>query len=163
MIVKIKKLSEKAIMPEKKTAGAAAYDVFIPRETVINPGRNVVRLDLAIELPEGYEAKIEARSGFSARGMAGLWEYYDVTHDVTNLQYSTEIDADVIPGKIDCDYRGNIGVIIYSRMKDPFTLLAKLRIAQMTIYKVESADFELCDELSETDRAEGGFGSTGTL
>lgn len=147
MKVRIKKLREGAVIPKKATDGAAAYDVRIPSDMVVRPGRQVLPLDIAIELPYGYEAKIEPRSGFESKGME---------------DYRGERkDADVLVGKIDSDYRGNVGVIVKSDESYPFTLLKGTRIAQMTIYKAEDAEFEESEELSQTDRGEGGYGSTG--
>lgn len=150
MEVKIKKLSENAIIPVKATSGSAAYDVFLPRNYRIRPGRQVLPLDLSIELPHGYQAMIEPRSGFSAKGFEGE----------SNPGYPCRYDADVIQGKIDSDHRGNIGVIVKS--KDCFTALKGTRVAQLTIQKVEDAYFVECDQLSETERGSGGFGHTGT-
>lgn len=147
MEIKIKKLSEDAIIPRKATEGAAAYDLYVPRETVINKSRQVIPLDIALSIPYGYEAKIEPRSGFSSKGM--------------EARYGERKNADVIVGKIDSDYRGCIGVIIKSNESYPFIIEKGTRIAQMTIYKVEDADFIAVDELDETDRGEGGFGHTG--
>lgn len=153
MNVKIKKLSDNAVIPVKATSGSAAYDVFLPRDYRISPGRQVLPLDLSIELPHGYQAMIEPRSGFSAKGFEGE----------SNPSYPCpcRYDADVIQGKIDSDHRGNIGVIVKS--KDCFTALKGTRVAQLTIQKVEDADFVECEELSETERGAGGFGHTGTL
>ena len=149
MEIKIKKLSEDAIIPRKATKGAAAYDVYVPKDTIIHYGRQVIPLDIAISIPYGYEAKIEPRSGFSSKGIE------------TSSKFSDRKDADVLVGKIDSDYRGNIGVIINSHETYSFLLEKGIRIAQMTIYKVEDADFVTVDELDETDRGEGGFGHTG--
>lgn len=134
-------------MPKKATAGSAAYDVYLPSDMIVMPGRSILPLDFAMELPYGYEAKIEPRSGFSSKGME---------------DYRKELkDADVIQGKIDSDYRKGVGVIVNSHESYPFRLSKGTRIAQMTIYKVEDAEFEVADQLSETGR-NGGFGSTGT-
>lgn len=148
--VKFKPLSEFAFLPKKATKGAAAYDVYTPLGVIINKGRHIIPLDFAIELPYGYEAKIEPRSGFSSKGMEGLYS-------------STErrrFDCDVLQGKIDSDYRGNVGVIVHNRDCE-FLLERGTRIAQLTIYKVEDIEFEITDELNESERNNGGFGSTG--
>ena len=142
------KLNEGAFLPHKATEGAAAYDCYIPEDVVIKPGRQIVPLGFAMEIPAGFEAMIEPRSGFSAKGME------DKNHE--------RKDADVIPGKIDSDYRGIVGVIIKSNEKYPFTLTRGTRIAQMTFYMAyEAGPWDIVDELSSTDRGDGGFGSTG--
>lgn len=155
MEVKIKKLHRDAVIPTKATEGAAAYDVYTPRDYKVIEGRQVLPLDFAIELPFGYEAKIEPRSGFSSKGFEGY------LHRPFENHAKCRFNADVIMGKIDSDYRGNVGVIIKSN-EPAFFVPKGTRIAQMTIYKVENADFALCEELSNTDRADGGFGHTGT-
>jgi dUTP pyrophosphatase len=148
--VKFKPLSELAFLPKKATKGAAAYDVYAPSGVIINKGRHIIPLDFAIELPYGYEAKIEPRSGFSSKGMEGLY----------NITERRRFDCDVLQGKIDSDYRGNVGVIVHNRDCE-FLLERGTRIAQLTIYKVEDIEFEITDELSESERGTGGYGSTG--
>lgn len=149
MKVAIKKLMPEAIIPKKATPGAIAYDVYVPIDTIVKPGRQVLPLHLAIELPYGYEAKIEPRSGYSAKGMEGVVSGYDI-----------RANADVIPGKVDSDYRGNMGVIIMSNEPTTFIVKAGTRIAQLTIYKGEDAEFIETEHLSETERGAGGFGHT---
>lgn len=150
MEVKIKRLIPEAITPGKATPGSAAYDVYCPVDTPLRPGRQIIPLGLAIELPDGYEAKIEPRSGYSSKGFVAT---------LGDTEY--RIDADVIQGKIDSDYRDGIGVIVHSREGNIYTIKAGQRIAQLTIYKVETADFLEVRELAESERNKGGFGSTG--
>lgn len=152
MEIKIQKLSGKAIIPTKMTKGSAAYDLFAPFDQILVHGRQVIDLYLAIELPEGYEAKIEPRSGYAAKGFVGA---LDNTQE-PNIRF----DCDVIVGKIDSDYRGGIGVIVCNRDR-PFFIKRGQRIAQLTIYKVEEAEFTEVEKLSETERETGGFGHTG--
>lgn len=146
MEIKIKKLREGAIIPCKATAGSAAYDVYIPQDYTVKQGRQVIPLGFAIEMPYGLEAKIEPRSGFASKGMEAADR---IRHD-----------CDVISGKIDSDYRGECGVIVNNRSCE-FRLQAGARVAQMTIYWVEDAEFTPAQELSDTDRGEGGFGHSG--
>ena len=143
--IKIKKLSEDALIPVRATDGAACFDLYIPKVTAIQKGRNVVPLDLAIELPHGTYAEIRPRSGFSAKGMEDI--------------HGCRRDADVLHGCIDCDYRGNIGVIIKS--EDFFVLGKGTRVAQMLIANYRLCELEEIEELSSSERGEGGFGSTG--
>lgn len=144
--IKIKRLSEDALLPVKATDGAACFDLYVPKDTPICKGRNVVHLDLAIELPHGTYAEVRPRSGFSAKGM----------EDITGCRR----DADVLHGIVDEDYRGNIGVII--RSEDYFIIKKGTRIAQMLIGEYRQCEFAEVDDLSSTDRGEGGFGHTGT-
>lgn len=165
MEVKIKKISKDAVTPNKATKGSAAYDVYTPKDYIVKPGRQVLPLGIAIQLPYGYEAKIEPRSGFSSKGMEG--HKIDVLEiDGHTTQISSDIvrrfDADVISGKIDSDFCGEIGAIVISREDRPFLIPKHTRIAQLTIYKVEDAEFTEVEQLDETERGEGGFGHTGT-
>ena len=94
-----------------------------------------------MELPVGYEAQVRPRSGLAAK--KGI----------------TVLNA---PGTIDADYRGNVGVILVNLSNEDFTVENGERIAQMVIAKHERAEWEEVESLSDTDRGEGGFGSTGT-
>ena len=152
MIVKIKKLSDSAFVPVKATDGSAAYDLFAPCDMLLKSGRQVIDLGFAIELPLGYEAKIEPRSGYSAKGFAGA--------AASDMEPDMRFDCDVIVGKIDSDYRGPVGVIVCNR-DNAFFMKRGQRIAQLTIYSVGVADFVEAEELTETERGMGGFGSTG--
>tara|TARA_A100000164_G_C21881359_1_gene760470 strand:- start:786 stop:1223 length:438 start_codon:yes stop_codon:yes gene_type:complete len=102
--------------------------------------RRIIHTGLKIALPEGYEAQIRPRSGLAAR--------YGIT--VLNS-----------PGTIDADYRGEIGVILINLSNTSFTIQPGDRIAQLVIAKFEQIDWLPMDELSDTKRGEGGFGSTG--
>lgn len=144
--IKIKRLSEGALIPVRATDGAACFDLYTPREIAIQKGRNLVDLDLSIELPAGTYAEIRPRSGFSAKG------FEDV--------HGCRKDADVLHGCIDEDFRGNIKVIVKS--EDYFVIAKGTRIAQMLIASYLPVELEEADELSSTDRGAGGIGSTGT-
>lgn len=142
------------IMPQKATEGAAAYDLYVPEDVVLEKGRQIIDLKFSMELPNGYAATIQPRSGFSAKGMEAV---------MANTSTEERIDADVIRGLIDQDYRGNVGVIIINRDYNDTLIVKKgTRIAQMQIIKVPDVELVEVEELSETDRGEGGFGSTGT-
>lgn len=109
-----------------------------PRNTMIKPGRNMIPLDIAIELPEWHQAQIEPRSGFSSKDIDG--RYFIFENPQTGDRELGELkrwDADVIHGKVDACYRGNIGVIIKSSEKRPFALEAGTKIAQMAIKRTK--------------------------
>ncbi len=108
----------------------------------LGPGdRALIPTGLSIALPAGYEAQIRPRSGLA------------VKNGVTVLNS---------PGTIDADYRGEIKVILINHGKEPFTIERGMRIAQMVVEKYETVGWEVTDSLEESDRGEGGFGSTGT-
>ena len=175
MEVRIKKLNENAVMPEKATELSIGYDLYVPNDICIEKERQVIPLGFAIELPPCVEAKIEPRSGFSSRGIEGF-ALKDGTFDQFIIQgYCKPSDAvwqridktecfnaDVIVGKIDPDFRGEVGVIIRNNEPNRHFVIPKgTRIAQMTFYKTELADFTVTEKLSETERGENGYGSTG--
>jgi dUTP pyrophosphatase len=168
MKVLFKKLIPGAVIPRKATQGSAAYDLYVPEDFVVKKGRQIIPLGFAMEMPYGIEALIDARSGFSSKGMEGYRVEYIMSNHGFDLEKTPKIaefpsrfDCDVIQGKIDCDYRDGVGVIINNRSPYDFVVKAGTRIAQMTFHKVETVEWEETDTLSETDR-DGGFGSTGT-
>ena len=183
MKVKFKKLLPGAILPKKATEGSAAYDLYVPEDIIIKPGRQIIPLGFAMEMEPGHEALVNPRSGFSSKGMEGYEVLYISIFDSpfgaiqsfaddnkpedsstiikTYIALDPErFDCDVIEGKIDSDYRDGVGVIIHNHGPE-FLIKAGTRIAQMTFHKVETVEWEETDTLSDTDR-DGGFGSTGT-
>ena len=149
MEVKIK-LFEGGVIPTKGTDLAAAYDLYAPEDMVIPTGRSVIKLKFAMQLPEGYKAEIQSRSGYSSKGFEG----------VSLRGVEQRFDCDVRYGLIDEDYRGEVGVIVKNN-DVAFAIRKKQRIAQMVISKVYKTYFSEVDSLDETERGEGGFGSTG--
>lgn len=131
-------------LPNYETIASAGMDLRanLSESKTIKPlERSIVGTGLFIELPIGYEAQVRPRSGLSAK--KGI----------------TVLNA---PGTIDADYRGEIGVILVNLSNEDFIIQNGERIAQLVIAKHERADWVVVEELSETSRGEGGFGSTGT-
>lgn len=178
--VKIKKLHPDAVIPTKATPQSVGYDLYVKQDICIEHTRQVIPLGFAIELPDGIEAKIEPRSGFSSKGIEGFalkqsfnYEFNNGTLKIKDnaedelwqrIDKTERFDVDVLVGKIDPDYRGEVGVIIRNNEPNRRFLIAKgTRIAQMTFYPVVHFHngFEVVEELSETERANGGFGHTG--
>ena len=142
MILKIKNISG-CDMPSYATTGSAGMDIraALPESLILKPGeRQLIPTGLYIELPEGYEAQIRPRSGLA------------IKQGITCLN---------TPGTIDCDYRGEIKVILINHSSESQTLHHNDRIAQMVIAKVEHATLEFVQELNTSERGEGGFGHTG--
>lgn len=169
MKVKFKRLRPGAIIPKRATEGSAAYDLYVPEDFHVKRGRQIIPLNFAMEMENGYEALIDARSGFSAKGMEGYRVEMLMTRNGYELVQvemvhtdSSRFDCDVIQGKIDADYRDGVGVIINNRSPYEFIIKEGTRIAQMTFHKVETVAWEEVEELSESGR-DGGFGSTGTV
>lgn len=114
----------------------------ITEEITLKPlERKIIPTGLFIALEEGYEAQVRPRSGLAAK--KGL----------------TVLNA---PGTIDADYRGEVGVILVNLSNEDVTIAPGERIAQMVIARYEKATWETVETLDETERGEGGFGSTGT-
>ncbi len=128
-------------LPAYHTAGAAGADLRSDVDVVIAPGERVpVPTGLAIEIPEGYEGQVRARSGLALRAGLGLPN---------------------APGTIDSDYRGELSVLLVNWGRDPVALKRGDRIAQLVVAPVARAEFELVDGLSESARGDGGYGHTG--
>lgn len=153
--------------PKRADRQSIGYDLCVP-ENVIIPARSrvVIKTNVSLKLPANVEGKIEPRSGFSAKGIEGLgvkhkwvlkWGWFPWRITESGL---LRFDADVIIGKVDPGYKGNIGVIIKNN-GGMFSILAGTRIAQMTFYRVLRPSFAVVEELSGTDRG-GGFGHSGT-
>jgi dUTP pyrophosphatase len=149
-------------MPKKQHEGDAAFDLYVPEDVVLQHGRQIIDLKFSIELPIGYAATIQPRSGFSSKGM--IVEAHQKITKVEDV-FETTIDADVIRGLVDENYRGNVGAII--KVTDEYCSYHKCvlkkgtRIAQMQIVEVPQIELVETEELSETDRGERGFGHTG--
>ena len=154
------------IMPQKATAGAAAYDLYVPEDIKLIGWRQVVGLKFSLELPDGYAATIQPRSGFSAKGIEVEERFEQPDGSIRTSM--VRVDGDVVRGLIDADYRGEVGVILhfmclYADCEQlRYTIKKGTRIAQMQIVKVPDVELVEVGELSETDRGDGGFGSTGT-
>jgi len=134
---------EGAIIPEYKTEGAAGADICALLESPITikvSERKLIPTGIRVEIPAGYEIQVRPRSGLAHK--------YGVT--VLNA-----------PGTIDSDYRGEIGVVLVNLGSEIFTVHNGDRIAQLVLAKCERALFIQTDTLSNTDRGEGGYGSTG--
>ncbi len=141
--LKIKKLSENAVIPSYGSASAAGADLYSAEgEIVIKSGETkLVHTGLAMEIPEGYVGLIYARSGIaSKRGLAP----------------SNKV------GVIDSDYRGEIMVSLFNHSGETQTVAAGERVAQIVITPYLTVNFVEADELDDTARGAGGFGSTGT-
>lgn len=136
-VIKIK-IVEGGVMPVYKTKGAACADCYARIDVNIPAGkRALVPLGFCIELPEGYEAEIRPRSGNSKNGV------------------------DVCQGTIDEDYRGEVMACVVNNLGAGLAVEKGSRVCQMKIQKAEQFKFAQVEELSETERGQGGFGHTG--
>lgn len=141
--IKLKKLDERAVIPTYGTEFSAGADLYavLSEPITVNPGETVmVHTGLAFEIPEGYAGFVFARSGLaSKKGLA---------------------PANKV-GVIDSDYRGEVMAALFNHSDSPVTIVHGERIAQIVFLPYAAARFSFDDELCDTERGEGGFGSTG--
>ncbi|UTC65792.1 dUTP diphosphatase [Treponema sp. OMZ 788] len=137
------KLKEGTVLPEYKTSGSAGADLraFIEEPIILRPmQRCLIPTGLSVELPKGIELQVRPRSGLALK------------HGVTVLN---------TPGTVDSDYRGELAVLLINLGTEDFKIENGDRIAQAVIAQAIQADFVQKDELSNTERGTGGYGSTG--
>jgi len=127
--------------PTRATIGAAGWDLVSAEDAVIAPGEvRAVATGIALAIPVGFEGQVRPRSGLALK------------HGVTVLN---------APGTIDADYRGEVKVILINHGAEPFRVSRGDRVAQLVVAAVPQMRFEHVEVLSDTDRGQGGFGSTG--
>lgn len=139
MLIKFQKVLNEAIIPHYAHQGDAGLDIFSAEETVIKAGeRKNIRTGVKMEMPEGFVGLVWDKSGLALKN--GL---------------------KTMAGVIDACYRGEIGIVLANLSEQDYKIEKGQKIAQMIIQKVERAEIEETQKLSETKRSEGGFGSTG--
>ncbi|HSU42046.1 MAG TPA: dUTP diphosphatase [Polyangiaceae bacterium] len=130
-------------LPEYQTSGAAGADLHaaLSEAVTLAPGeRRLIPTGLVLAIPDGYEGQVRPRSGLALKHGIGM------------------VNA---PGTIDSDYRGPVGVLLVNLGAEPYVIEPLARIGQLVIAPVTRAQFAFADELGETARGEGGFGSSG--
>ena len=139
--IKIKRLHPDTIVPIYAKPGESGMDLCSYVDHDLGPGeRKLFPTGLKVEIPKGYEMQIRPRSGNALK------------HGITVLN---------TPGTVDSGYRGEVGVILYNSSKEKFRINKGDKIAQGVIAEVLEAKIQIADELSDTVRGAGGFGSTG--
>ena len=139
--LKVKLINEDAILPFQANIGDAGLDLFSAEEKLILPGEaELIRTGIIIELPRGTEAQVRPRSGLALK------------HSVTILNS---------PGTIDEGYRGEIKVILINHGNKEFLVEKQTRIAQIVIAQIAKVNIVQVEELTNSERGEGGFGSSG--
>ena len=139
----IKRLSKNIPLPKYETDGSSGMDIAadVKANIEIKPGKTeIIPTGLAVSIPKNFEIQIRPRSGLAAKRRISVLN---------------------TPGTIDSDYRGEIKVILFNHGSNDFLINNKDRIAQMVLTPVVKMDFEEIDDLPNTVRGEGGFGSTG--
>eukprot|EP01033_Poteriospumella_lacustris_P013951 gene13951-9968_t len=138
-MLRVKKLSEFAVLPSRGSKYAAGFDLSSAYDIVVPArGKAIVKTDLAIAIPPNTYARIAPRSGLAAKNF-----------------------IDVGAGVVDYDYRGNVGVVLFNHAEQDFAISRGDRIAQLILERICMADMEEVEELPDTERGAGGFGSTG--
>ena len=140
----IKRLSKQVLLPKYETVGSSGMDLAASNEFLIKiePGKTaIVPTGISLAIPKGFEVQIRPRSGLAAKKSISVLN---------------------TPGTIDADYRGEIKVILINLGKEVFEVEKGLRIAQMVVSPVIQVKLEEVENLNETRRGKGGFGSTGT-
>lgn len=139
--VNVKKLHDDAVLPTYGTDGAAGFDFYSVEDYVVKPGQTIiVKTGLAMAIPKNFYLAVVPRSGVSVK---------------------TKIRIANAPGTVDSDYRGEVGIIIDNFGTEDFVVEKGYRIAQGLILPVFQANWNLVDDLDDTARGAGGYGSTG--
>ena len=139
----VKKFDKNIKLPAYKTFGSSGMDLmaYLKGKIVIAPGKTaVIPTGIAIAIPKNYEVQIRPRSGLAAK------------NNISVLN---------TPGTIDSDYRGEIKIILFNHGSSEFVINNKDRVAQMILTPVQKMDLEEVENLPDTLRGKGGFGSTG--
>jgi dUTP pyrophosphatase len=138
-VLNVTLLSFDAKLPTRATVGSAGYDLYSPESGTILPmQRVVIPLHISIQLPVGTYGQIAPRSGLA-------------------VKYGIQVGA----GVIDEDYRGNVGVVLFNVSDKPFVYQKGDRVAQLIVKSYESPTIQQVDQLDESKRGSGGFGSSG--
>ena len=137
--MRVKLLNEKSKIPCRVHTTDAGADLFSIEDCIVNPSeRKLISTGISLEIPEGYYGRIAPRSGLAAKN-----------------------GIDVLAGVLDSSYRGEVKVILFNTSDENFEIKVGDRIAQLIVEKHYNFEFEVVDNLEETTRGSGGFGSTG--
>jgi len=138
-VLRFKRLDPQATLPTRGSPSSAGLDIYSLEDLTIGPReRSLARTGLAVAIPEGFYGRVAPRSGLAVK--QGL---------------------DVLAGVIDSDYRGELLCLLYNTSDQPIDLPAQSKICQLIIEKIATTEPAWSDDLSETARGAGGFGSTG--
>ena len=137
--IRVMKLSDTATIPTRGSAVAAGWDLYASQECIVPArGKAIVSTDISIAVPVGYYGRVAPRSGMA-------WKKH------------TDIGA----GVIDADYRGPVGVVMFNHSEEDLKIEVEDRVAQLVIEQISMAPLTEVDSLDDTERGEGGYGSTG--
>lgn len=147
--IKVKKIHEDAIIPKYAYPTDSGFDLYTYKNTYIKPNeKTIIKTGLAFGLPKEWGVQIKNKSGITVKGVPTInGERADIT---------------VYEGTIDSNYIGEIGIMVKNETDKEIIIPKHTKVAQGVLRKVHNSIFELVDELEETDRGTGGYGSTGT-
>ena len=148
MNIKVKKIHHNAVIPKFAHPTDTGFDLFTVESIRIHPNqKSIVRTGLIFELPEGWGIQVRNKSGITMKGVPNL--------------LGNNADIVVYMGTIDQAYRGEVGIMVKNISNKTIAIPAGTKLAQGVLERVYQCTFEEVEEVSETDRGEGGFGSTG--
>ena len=148
MNIGVKKIHENAVIPQFAHATDTGFDLFTVENTIIQANKkSIVRTGLIFDLPHGWGIQVRNKSGITVKGVPNLLGY--------------NADITVYIGTIDSAYRGELGIMVKNETEETIVIPSGTKLAQGVLEKVYQCTFEEIEEVSETDRGNGGFGSTG--
>ena len=148
MNIKVKKNHHNAVIPKFAHSTDTGFDLFTVENIRIHPKqKSIVRTGLIFELPEGWGIQVRNKSGITMKGVPNL--------------LGNNADIVVYMGTIDQAYRGEVGIMVKNISNKTIAIPVGTKLAQGVLERVYQCTFEEVEEVSETDRGEGGFGSTG--
>ena len=148
MNIRVKKIHENAVIPQFAHATDTGFDLFTVENTIIQANKkSIVRTGLIFDLPYGWGIQVRNKSGITVKGVPNLLGY--------------NADITVYIGTIDSAYRGELGIMVKNETEETIVIPSGTKLAQGILEKVYQCTFTEIEEVSETDRGNGGFGSTG--
>ena len=161
--IKVKKLHENAIIPEYAHATDSGFDLYTSTETYLKPySTGIAKTGLAFDIPYGWGIMVRNRSGITVKGCP-VSPFIDADQD-KGFYLSSEsvvVNLDVKMGTVDCDYKGELGIMVYNNSDKYIAIPRGTKLAQGVLEKVYQVSFTEVEELSDSARGTGGFGSTG--
>ena len=169
-MIKVKILHEDAVVPEFAHKTDSGADLYTCEPLRLKPGeKGIAKTGIAIALPKGYGATIRNKSGNTTKGVLcevrnNIAKLSIEDNDITDVIFDwtmERVDITVYLGTIDNAYRGEIGIMVKNESKHVIEIPKGTKLAQLVLEKIYHEDFRVVDDLDETDRGQGGFGSTG--
>ena len=165
MRINVKKIHKDAVIPEFAHDTDSGFDLFTCEDTTVKAGEKaIVKTGLVFELPLGWGFQVRNKSGVTVKGLPAFKLEIVSNVDGTDIFYKVEeirADVTVYLGTIDSAYRGEVGIMVKNEEKFDIVIPKYTKLAQGVLERVQQCIFKEVEEVNETDRGEGGFGSTG--